>query len=96
LPNKDGRLKPEMSANITVEQSKQEDAIVLPQDLIVDIGSEKFVFVLENDIARKRVVGIGGRKNNDVLISSGLSVGDRLIYEGFQSIVDGDNVVVIN
>ena len=96
LQNKDGRLKPEMSADITVEKSAPEDAIVLPQDLIVDIGSEKFVFVLENDLARKRVVGIGGRKNNDVLISSGLSVGDKLIYEGFQSIVDGDKVSVIN
>jgi RND family efflux transporter MFP subunit len=96
LQNKDGRLKPEMSADITVENSAPEDAIVLPQDLIVDIGSEKFVFVLENDLARKRVVGIGGRKNNDVLISSGLSVGDKLIYEGFQSIVDGDKVSVIN
>ncbi len=96
LSNKDGRLKPEMSANITVEKSVQNDAIVLNQDLIVDIGSEKYVFVLENDIAKKRIVGIGGRKNNEVLISSGLSAGDKLIYEGFQSIADGDKVVVIN
>jgi membrane fusion protein (multidrug efflux system) len=96
LPNKDGRLKPEMSANITVENSSQQDAIVLPQDLIVDFGSEKFVFVLENDIAKKKTVIIGGRKNNEVLITSGLSAGEKLIIEGFQSVLDGDKVLVIN
>lgn len=96
LQNKDGRLKPEMSANITVEQSTLQDAIVLPQDLIVDFGSEKFVFVLENDIAKKKTVTIGGRKNNDVMITSGLSAGDKLIVEGFQSVLDGDKVLVIN
>lgn len=96
MPNKDGRLKPEMSANITVRKSSVDDAIVLPQDLIVDFGSEKFVFVLENDVARKRVVTLGGRNDNKVLITSGLNSGDRLIYEGFQSVLDGDQVTVIN
>jgi hypothetical protein len=41
-------------------------------------------------------VTIGGRMNNDVLISSGLTAGEKLIYEGFQSVTDGDKVVVIN
>lgn len=96
LNNKDGRLKPEMSANIEIERSNSDNAIVLPQDYIVDFGNEKFVFILENDIAKKRVVSLGGRNNNDVLISSGLNQGDKLIIEGFQSITDGDKVQVIN
>lgn len=96
LPNKDGRLKPEMSANIKVQKSVQEEAIVLDQDLIVDFGNEKFVFVIENDVAKKRTVTVGGRMDNEVLITSGLAKGDKLIYEGFQSVTDGDKVVVIN
>ncbi len=96
LPNGDGRLKPEMSANITVQKSSVEDAVVLSQDLIVDFGNEKYVLVLENDIARKKVVTLGGRSDNEVMITSGLNVGEKLIYEGFQSVADGDKVVVIN
>ncbi|MDQ3019315.1 MAG: efflux RND transporter periplasmic adaptor subunit [Bacteroidota bacterium] len=96
LNNKDGRLKPEMSANIEIEKATIDNAIVLSQDLIVDFGNEKYIFILENDIARKRVVNIGGRNNNEVLITSGLNGGEKLIIEGFQPLADGDKVQVIN
>jgi len=96
LNNASGRLKPEMSANIEIEKSRIDDAVVLPQDLIIDYGNEKFVFVLENDIAKKKIVVLGGRSNNDVLITSGLNAGDKLIIEGFQPLADGDKVQVIN
>ncbi|MBK9331785.1 MAG: efflux RND transporter periplasmic adaptor subunit [Ignavibacteria bacterium] len=96
LPNKGGRLKPEMSANIRIEKSVIVDAIVLPQDLVIDFGSEKFVYVFENGAARKKSVMIGGRNNNNVQILSGLNKGDILISEGFQSVADGDKVEIIN
>lgn len=96
LNNKSGKLKPEMSANIEVEKTKIDKAIVLTQDLIVDFGSEKYVFVIENDIAKKKTISLGGRNGNNVMITSGLSEGDKLIIEGFQSVADGDKVEVIN
>jgi len=96
LPNKGGRLKPEMSANIRIEKSVIVDAIVLPQDLVIDFGNEKFVYVFENGAARKKSVMIGGRNNNNVQILSGLNKGDILISEGFQSVADGDKVEIIN
>ncbi|MBV6479489.1 MAG: Multidrug resistance protein MdtA [Ignavibacteria bacterium] len=96
LNNTGGKFKPEMSANIQITKSVINDAIVLPQDLIIDYGNEKFVFVLENDIARKRIISLGGRNNNEILITSGLSKGDKLIYEGYQSVNDSDKVIVIN
>ena len=96
MNNRDGKLKPEMSANIQVSKSNVDDVIVLAQDQIIDFGSEKYVFILENDIAKKKVVSIGGRNNNNTMISSGLNKGDKLIIEGFQSLADGDKVQIIN
>ena len=96
MNNRDGKLKPEMSANIQVTKSNVDDVIVLAQDQIIDFGSEKYVFILENDIAKKKVVSIGGRNNNNTIISSGLNKGDKLIIEGFQSLADGDKVQIIN
>ena len=96
LNNKDGRLKPEMSANIEITKSVNEDAIVLPQDIIIYYGNEKYVYVVENDLVIKKVIVTGGRNNNDVLISSGLGKGDKLIIEGYQSVNDGDKVQIIN
>jgi len=96
LNNRDGKLKPEMSANISITKSAVDQAIVLPQDLVIDFGNEKFVYVLEGDLAKKRVISLGGRNNNDVLITGGLNKGDKLIVEGFQQVADGDKVLVIN
>lgn len=96
LNNRDGRLKPEMSANIEIVKSKVENAIVIPQDYIVDIGNDKYVFVLDNDVAKKRILNLGGRDGNKVLILSGVNAGEKLIYEGFQPLADGDKVQLIN
>ena len=95
LNNSERKLKPEMSANVQVTRFSIDNAVVLSQDLIIDLGDEKFVFVLENDIAKKKVVTLNGRNGNDLLIESGLNPGDNFIYEGFQSLVDGDKVKVI-
>jgi len=97
LNNQNGKLKPEMSANITITKETLDDAIVLQQDLIVDNGDEQFVFVLENnEIAKKRTVKLGGRNGNNVLIAEGLNAGDKLIVVGFQALTDGDKVQLGN
>ncbi len=51
--NPSGKLKPEMSANLEITKSSINNAIVLRQDLIVDNIEEKYVFVVENNIAKK-------------------------------------------
>jgi membrane fusion protein, multidrug efflux system len=96
INNSGGILKPEMSANITFTNIKTENAIVLEQDNIVDNGDEKFVYVLEGDIAKKRLLKLGGRSDNKVLIEEGLKSGETLINVGFQGLNDGDKVVVNN
>ncbi|MCX7877082.1 MAG: efflux RND transporter periplasmic adaptor subunit [Ignavibacteria bacterium] len=95
INNRQRLLKPEMSVDVSVIQLSLSDAIVLPQDYVTDNGTDKFVFVMEGDQARRKNVIIGGRDGNNVLISSGLKSGDKLIYEGFQQLSDGDKVQVI-
>jgi membrane fusion protein, multidrug efflux system len=97
INNRDKILKPEMSANVEVTQATNNNAVVLPQDYIIDFGeNNKYVFVLEGDVAKKRMINIGGREGNNVMISSGLNPGDKLIYEGFQQLADNDKVQVLN
>ena len=95
ISNRDKILKPGMNANVEISESEVADAIVLPQDLVIDYGEEKFVFVLEGDVARKRIIKIGGREGNEVLIESGLNPGEKLIVEGYQSVKDGEKVQVV-
>jgi membrane fusion protein, multidrug efflux system len=95
INNKDKILKPEMNANILIAQVQNDEAIVISQDLVVDYGEEKYVYVLEGDIARKKVIELGGREGNLVLVLNGLNTGDKIIYEGFQSISEGEKVEVV-
>lgn len=94
IQNPNGRLKPEMSANLTFTLLKVPNAIVLEQDLIVDNGEEKFAFVLDGNVAKKRVLKVGATNNNMAYIESGLNPGDRLINVGFQYLADNDTVDV--
>lgn len=96
LDNPNGRLKPEMSANLSIQRYKLDEAIVLPQDLIVDLGTEKYVFLYDNGIAKRRDVTLGGYSGNNVLVTSGLRAGDQMITEGYQSLADGDEVKLLD
>jgi RND family efflux transporter MFP subunit len=96
INNRDRLLKPEMNANVLISKNKVTDAVVIPQDLIVDYGEEKYVFILEGDTAKKRLVELDGRNGNMVLVVSGLNIGEKLISEGFQSLAEGDKVQIGN
>ena len=96
LDNPNQKFKPEMSVNVEVTTQRIPNAIVLDQGQIVDYGDEKYVFVNENGIAKKRTITLGGRNGNNVQVLSGLNAGDKLIFEGYQSLADGDEIKVIN
>jgi RND family efflux transporter MFP subunit len=95
IKNRDRVLKPGMTANVKISEFSSSASIVLEQDLIIDYGDEQFVFVLEGDTARKRVIKTDGREGNKVQVVSGLNPGDKMITEGYQSLKDGDKVQVV-
>jgi multidrug efflux pump subunit AcrA (membrane-fusion protein) len=85
-----------MSANVFISNLDIDNAVVLERDLFVDNGDEQFVFVLDNDIAKKKIIKLGGASDNKVLVTDGLNIGDKLIYYGFRALVDGDKVKVVS
>jgi RND family efflux transporter MFP subunit len=92
INNPDRILKSGMNANVEISQFEKKDVIVIQQDIIIDNGDEQYVFVLEGDIAKKRVFKIGAREGNNVMIESGLNPGEKLITEGYQSLKDEEKV----
>jgi membrane fusion protein, multidrug efflux system len=95
IGNRDRTLKPGMNANVEISQFEQKNAMVIQQDLIIDNGDEQYVFVLEGNTAKKRIIKIGAREGNNVLIESGLNPGDQLIIEGYQSLKDNEQVQIV-
>ena len=96
LDNRDGKIKPELSAQIYVHKKKYTQAIVIPEETVTKTDLGYVVFVEEDGVAKMRVVEIIGRTNNMIALKSGVKEGDQLITVGFQSLVDGTKIKVVN
>jgi membrane fusion protein (multidrug efflux system) len=106
LDNPEGRLKPQMVANVRVATERLQDVIVVPQDVVLRTEDGYAVFVVVDGsyavfvvvegpggtLAEARAVGLGPSFENEVVVATGLAVGDRLIVTGHQMVDAGDRV----
>ena len=96
LANPEGRLKPQMVANVRVATERLTDVIVVPQDVVIrtEDGYQVFVVAGQGDDLRAeaRPIDPGPSFENEVVVTAGLSTGDRLIVTGHQLVDAGDRV----
>jgi cobalt-zinc-cadmium efflux system membrane fusion protein len=82
VPNPDGRLKPDMFANVQIITDLHRAAISIPQEAVLDDGGKTVVFVSEGSGYQKRPVNIGIQGNGRVEIIEGLQAGDKVVVKG--------------
>lgn len=82
VPNKDGRLKPEMFASAVIESEEGTRAIAVPADAVVLLENKTAVFVKEVDGFEKRAVELGERVGNRQIVKAGLTPGDEVVVAG--------------
>jgi RND family efflux transporter MFP subunit len=70
------------------------ESLAVPVEAISQRGELQSVFVVENGIARTRMVTVGSRREGKAEILSGLTAGDRLIQPRPPNLVDGARVEV--
>lgn len=100
IENKDRAILPGMRAVAMLPKVNLDQAVVVPRDAILEGVNRREAMVATNvndDVgqAQLRVVELGEGKGNQVVITSGLSAGDRLITVGHRGIVDGSPIRVI-
>jgi RND family efflux transporter MFP subunit len=103
IPNEKELLKAGMVATLDLGESKlRRPVLVVPLSAIVSAGDGQktfSVFVATGEsghqIARRRAVQPGGAYGNKVEITSGVTIGDRVISNGATLVVDGQAVRVI-
>lgn len=87
--NKEGKLLPGTFANITLPLDELNDAILIPTESIIPIQNGKKVFITENGKAKEVVIETANRTEKEILVTSGLKVGDTLITSGIMAIKVG-------
>ncbi|MCI4590110.1 efflux RND transporter periplasmic adaptor subunit [Sphingobium sp. BYY-5] len=91
LPNPDKALKPGMLLTVSV-LARQRQSLAVPELAVIGDGDERFVFVIEDRIAKRVKVNTGIRQNGLVEITSGITPGQTVVTEGVVKLTDGVTV----
>ena len=90
VENPDHRLKPGMFANVDIEISRKENAVVVPETALVYDRNGTYVWRLtEESTAEKIPVDIGLRKDGQVEILRGVGAGDQVVSAGTHKVMAG-------
>jgi RND family efflux transporter, MFP subunit len=82
VPNADGRLKPEMFANVQIITDLHKTTTSIPQSALLNDGDKTVVFIAEGSGYKKQQVSVGLQSNDRVEIVSGLNAGDKVVVKG--------------
>ncbi|GEQ86434.1 hemolysin secretion protein D [Patiriisocius marinistellae] len=95
LDNKDNELLPGMISSIQINTGNPVEVISIPSvSVLRDANDILYVFVADNGKAIKRRVTVGSFKNNNIIITSGLEVGDNVLIEGQKNIKEGQKIAL--
>lgn len=82
LANRDGRLKPDMFANVEIVTDVHRTAISIPLAAVLDDGGKSVVFVADGNDYKKKEVNLGLKSDDRVEIIDGLKEGDKVVVKG--------------
>ena len=94
----DKDLRPNQIALVQILDYSISNAIAIPVNTLQNDETGKYVMVAVAEkgklIARKRMVTVGEFYKDQLEIKSGLQAGDQIVTEGFQSLYDGQLIVL--
>ena len=92
----DGVLKPNQLATVRILDYNAPTALTVPVNVIQTDESGKYVFVASKEngkmVARKKPVAVGMVYGENAEIKVGLSGGEQLVTEGYQTLYDGQAI----
>ena len=92
LPS-DKSLKPNMLAQIKINDMNKSNALVINQNLVQSTELGQLVYVAVNEggkkVAKSRKITTGQSYGGQIEIVAGLKAGDQLVTQGYQELTDG-------
>ncbi|OZA29234.1 MAG: efflux transporter periplasmic adaptor subunit [Hydrogenophilales bacterium 17-61-9] len=90
LPNPDGRLRPGLTAQVSLEGAGGESALRVPTEAVIRSGRRALVIVAEAEGRYRPVeVVLGPESGQDIVILSGLDEGQQVVASG-QFLIDSE------
>lgn len=83
VPNPDGRLKPEMFANVAINTTgANTKALIVPEEAVLLLQGQPTVFVAHSGGFEPRAVETGERAQGHAVLSAGVVAGESVVVSG--------------
>lgn len=89
------QLKAGMFVRVEFTSIKDRDVVVIPRESLVGSVKSPQVFVVENGAAKLKNIAIGTESGTEVQVVGGLNVGEVLIVNGQNNLVDNTKVEIL-
>jgi membrane fusion protein (multidrug efflux system) len=96
IVNKNKEVKPELIAQVKIQSTNYDNMITIPTEVITRVDNGYIVYVDNNGKAESKEVKILKRTGDRVAVSEGLNDGDMLIVVGYQSLINGQAINVVD
>ncbi|WP_339840578.1 efflux RND transporter periplasmic adaptor subunit [uncultured Maribacter sp.] len=101
VPNKEGKIKPNLTAKVSLNDYTNENAILIPSSIISENAEgDQYVFVAEDintedeAVVKRIIITTGKTQGANIEVLSGLENGNHIIREGARSVKDGQKVKI--
>ena len=98
VENKDHYFKPGMNARIVFVES-QNRSIIVPYESVISAGKDNYIFIAENNQAKKIPVKVLGKNSDEISIEpvgGDLAEGAQVVTRGAGLLKDGDYINIEN
>jgi membrane fusion protein (multidrug efflux system) len=101
LQNRDGRLRPGMFAEVTVEQGKPRQVLTIPRTAVSYNPYGDFVFIIKDGkdgpkVVQRTQITTGAIQQGRVEIVKGLEIGQQVVQAGQQKLRNGQPIQIDN
>ena len=95
VQNTEARLRPGMFARVRLLFSDERDSVAVPEQSLIPVGDDQYLFKVVDGRAQRFKVEIGQRRDGKVEVLQGLAVGDMVVTAGQLKLRDGSQVKII-
>jgi len=96
VPNRGGRLRSGMSADVSAILGVRSDALTVPDEAVFSEGDQNYVYVVKPDsTVTRQAVTLGTRDSARVEVIRGIQRGERVVRAGYQKLFEGARVMPI-
>ena len=97
----DSRILPDMGAKVAFQEDGSQSAgasqvdrsgVLIPPSAIIESGGNEYVLLLVNGVVERRAIASAGERGKEILVTSGLSGGEKVIINAPAGLENGARV----